>query len=212
MIRGLVTGQREMLSRHSLRGAYLLVVALVSASVGCEHEALQPPAAPQAAPPQFVAMLSQGITIQAQDRRWGIGGDDPAPPPFLSSWPPAVPKGASPALLEQSAQFLAAGAQQCWVRVPGREKALYGVLALLPVFVTSPNPSARRTYRVEIPLSNIQQALGGQISVVYEPYPYSYQAIVTDPQTKKEEYADQNGEAASWVLWISDIPFAAGAL
>jgi hypothetical protein len=187
-----------------------LALAFATGSVSCAPSHLPPPEMPSAASPTFVAMLTPGVSIQGDDGKWQVAGEDPvSPPPFQSDWPADLTRGATPKLLELSAHFTATGARHCWVKVPGRDKALYGVLALLPVFSTSSNPSAKRTYRMDIPGANVDQARGGQISVVYEPYPYAYKAIEKDAKGK-EYVADASGEMPSWILWISDVPFAGG--
>jgi hypothetical protein len=202
--------------RFALRTALRLAAGITAVStsaafaVSCGPPPIEIPPLPSAAPPTFIAMLTPGVSIESLDGRWHIAGEDPAQPPFTSAWPDEIPRQASPQLLELSGHFLARGAQPCWVRVLGREKPLYGVLALLPVFSTATNPSARRTYRMDVPQANVQQALGGQISVLFEPYPYAYQTVATS--AKGVSYVtDVAGEVASWVLWISDVPFVPGS-
>jgi hypothetical protein len=189
--------------------AVAAVAGVATLSFGCGPKLLDAPGLPYAQTPTFVAMLTPGVTIEGVDGRWRITGQDPSTPPFLSAWPDEIPRSASPALLEQSSHFARTGARPCWVKVPGRDKPLFGLLALFPVFTTSSNPSALRTYRMDVPSSNVQQALGGQISVLYEPYPYSYDTLGAD--RKGNQYVTQaQGEVASWVLWISDVPFVPG--
>jgi hypothetical protein len=158
----------------------------------------------------FLSILNEGVMIEAADGKWELPAGEPVAPPFVGRWPGGAAMPATGELLEKYGAFLSAGAVRCRVVVPGRKKPLYGVLALLPVFENSKSSSARRTYRISIPAERIEQALGGHVSVVYEPYPYSYQAIAKDKEGR-EFYADQMAEAASWVLWISDAPFAGGS-
>ncbi len=179
------------------------------ASIGCDEAHLPTPTPPQALPATFVSILTPEVSITGQDQKWSLAGQDPTGAPFISAWPEELSVAATPALLELSPHFLRKGAQRCFVKVPGRDKPLYGVLALLPVYVTSPNSSARRTYRMDIKPENVQPALGGQVSVVYEPYDYTYDTIAVNPQTQKGYISTVKGEAPSWVLWISDAPFAA---
>jgi hypothetical protein len=192
--------------------ARLLVGTIVVGvgSLGCGPKHLPPPELPPTEAPQFIAMLTPGVTIEDQQHRWIITGDTPVSPPFISDWPEDLTRGASPKLLELSSHFTAKGAQYCSIKVPNIDKPFYCVLALLPVFTTSSNPSAKRTYRMSVDDKNVEEARGGQVSVVYEPYPYTYRKIELDP--KGHEYiADAPGEVASWILWISDVPFPGSA-
>lgn len=200
----------------SLRSAARVLVGTILLGVGgplglgCGPKHLPPPELPSAVPPQFISMLTPGVTIEDQQHKWVISGDTPVSPPFVSNWPETLTRGASPKLLELSSHFTAEGAQYCSIKVPNVEKPFYCVLALLPVFSTSSNPSAKRTYRMSVNDTNVEEARGGQVSVVYEPYPYTYRKIELDP--KGNEYvADAPGEVASWVLWISDVPFPGSA-
>ncbi len=200
---------RRAIMVPSLRSAapFLLVtMALGATSLGCGPKHLPPPELPPSEAPQFIAMLTPGVTIEDQQHKWVITGDTPTSPPFISDWPETLTRGASPKLLELSSHFTAKGAQYCSIKVPSVDKPFYCVLALLPVFSTSSNPSAKRTYRMSVDDRNVEEARGGQVSVVYEPYPYTYRKIELDP--KGHEYvAEAPGEVASWILWISDVPF-----
>jgi hypothetical protein len=170
---------------------------------------LPPPALPDAAAPTFLSVLTEGVVIEAEDGSWDVGSGDPVRPPFGSNAPGGAAPVASGALLEKYTDYVQAGARHVRVKVPGRNKPLYGVLALLPVFSTSTSSSARRTFRIDIPNSRIQEALGGQVSVIYEPYPYSHKTVAKN-ENGDDELKDSQAEAPSWILWVSDAPFAGG--
>ena len=153
--------------------------------------------------PRHVAMLTEGAEITAENSDWKLAGTDPVKPPFLSDGPQQVP---SDGILDAYDEFLATGAELVRIRVPGREKALYGVLHLGRVFETSLETSAKRTYRISIPPNRVADALGGQVSVVYQPYSYQREAVASDP-AGNQFYVKKKDSSASWVLWLSDAPF-----
>jgi hypothetical protein len=195
---------------RELLGRVAFVIALASGTMGCGHRKLPMPALPDAAAPTFLSVLTEGVVIEAEDGSWDVASGDPVRPPFGSHAPGDAAPAANGALLEKYGEFVQAGARHVRVRVPGRHKPLYGVLALLPVYSTSTSSSARRTFRIEIPNNRIQEALGGQVSVIYEPYPYSRKTVAKN-QDGDDELKDSQAEAPSWILWVSDAPFAGGS-
>ena len=199
-------------ARSSLRTSSLLAalaVLAVAPQFACAKPHLAEPPAPATLRPKFLSILTEGVMIEGQEENWEIVAGDPVEPPFASEWPGGKPVAATGDLLEKHGAFVEGGARRCRVKVPGRAKPLYGVLALLPVFESSSSSSARRTFRISIPAERIEQALGGQVSVVFEPYPYTFRYIAKNP-ADEEYYAETTAEAPSWVLWISDAPFAGG--
>ncbi len=153
--------------------------------------------------PRHVALLTQGTEIVAETNDWQLAGTDPVKPPFLSRGPHQVP---SDGILDSYDEFLSSGAQLVRIRLPYREKPLFGVLHLGRVFETSLESSAKRTYRISIPKKRVQDALGGQVSVVYQPYEYERDAVAMDP-AGNQFYVKENDSSVSWVLWMSDAPF-----
>ncbi|MBU0482487.1 MAG: PDZ domain-containing protein [Proteobacteria bacterium] len=84
------------------------------------------------------------------------------------------------------------------VTVPGVEQKLFGVLFLGKAHVNATGP-ASRSYQIQIPDSYIKAALGGKISVVYEPINF-----------RTNWYTGSNpvdSKTHSWILWLSDMPF-----
>jgi hypothetical protein len=274
-------------------GTFVCLSLLVGCSIQQGPTVGDPPS-PAEVQPQFVAVLSEGVTIHAEDGSWTIAeGDDPLPPPFRTDslrltlatsaesqeariqavlreqeasaanmgpkwqqfmreqrqrqeqqlrqmtpqqreewlqqsqlWEEGgavlrVPgKHASlDELLDLHQDFLAAGAQRVRVQAPGREKALYGVLALTPAVKDTKDGSARRAYRIMVPQARVQQALGAQIALVCQPYRAPIPVVkgrmvpTTDAFALNDvmvsEYHDtEELECVTWILWISDSPFA----
>jgi hypothetical protein len=208
---------------------------LLLAAAGCKHAHLAPPPPLATVRPGFVSILTDPdavarstrpedrvevestVVIENPDEGWKLTVGEPSPPPFLSDWPadvrpnllqggwggPQDPKGA---LLEEYDVFLKSGAHRCRATVASQKAPLYCVLALLPVIANGSSSSVRRTYRIAVPVARVKQALGGQVSVVFEPYGYTFQTVTDNGE--REYYADNPGESASWILWISDAPFA----
>ena len=82
---------------------------------------------------------------------------------------------------------------------------------------TTPNSttesSVKRAYRMEVPSSYVQQARGAMISVVYQPYKLgsgggSVGLFAMLGSGKTEAQAAAGNSRASWILWLSDAPFA----
>lgn len=87
---------------------------------------------------------------------------------------------------------------QVRVHVAGQERPLHGLLAFFPVFSTAEG-SASRLHRIEIPERYIERAVGGGVSVVFQPYEARY---------RDAESGDiETTERVSWALWMSDVPF-----
>ena len=89
------------------------------------------------------------------------------------------------------------------IRVTGRKEVFYGILEFNKVYETCAGDPSARSYFIKIPELYIQNALGGNISVVYEYYectPRLGDKTVRDYTTKMSKYT-------SWVLWLSDISF-----
>jgi len=89
------------------------------------------------------------------------------------------------------------------IQYKNRKEKFYGVLEFNKVYTTCAGDPSARSYFIRIPEIYVLNALGGNISVVYEYYecaPRLGSKTVRDYTTKKSRYT-------SWVLWISDISF-----
>jgi len=89
------------------------------------------------------------------------------------------------------------------IQYKNRKEKFYGVLEFNQVYTACAGDPSARSYFIRIPEIYVLNALGGNISVVYEYYecaPRLGSKTVRDYTTKKSRYT-------SWVLWISDISF-----
>lgn len=85
------------------------------------------------------------------------------------------------------------GAKHVLVKVPSREKELYGVLALEDADERGYGPGTI-SYKIIIPEPYINAAAEGKISLVYEYYHIKDDALFDNSNIKKY----------SWMLWLSD--------
>jgi hypothetical protein len=189
------------------RLAMLLTATLVTCvSVGCQSTPVS------YTQPGFVAMLTDGVTIYGEQEGWAITGSDPAPPPFTGRFLPFDPTQDGTIDWYQRA-IDHGGAQRVHVAYPGLKRPLYGVLALCPIDDSTTESSVKRAYRIEVPASYVQQARGAMISVVYQPYKIrsgggSGGVFAIFAVGKTEGEASGGPSRASWILWLSDAPFA----
>ncbi|MHC5022030.1 MAG: hypothetical protein ACYTGX_18375 [Planctomycetota bacterium] len=160
--------------------------------------------------PKYVSMLTDGVAIHDEAGAWTITGSDPVAPPFYSeafNWDPA--EGGT---IDRFDDALLMGARKVKVEYPGLEKPLYGVLAICPINESTTESSAKRAYRMAVPESYVQQARGARISVVYQPY----KIVVTERPgglfifgaLAKAAEQKSSHNRVSWILWMSDAPFA----
>ena len=163
---------------------------------------MPPPPAPPTAYPRMAAILTDGVEITGEG--WKLTKGDPVAPPFQNSVPSMQMTNA--AMLEGYEAAVTAGAKYCRVKVAGREEALYGVLALNPVVSTSTDSSAKRVYRIVVTKKRVDSALGGQVSLLYQPYDYTMQ-ILSVNKAGESYYETVKRSGPSWLLWISDAPF-----
>ncbi len=187
----------------------VLPAALLIATAGCAPK--PPPPAPAVETPSFVQapqvyLLTEGVTIEAEEDTWSIRGGEPVPPPFTSEfW--ELEDGVGGMLSEYQAA-LDAGAMRVRVTIPSLDEPMYGVLALLPVADTATSIPPKRTYRIQIPENRVQEARGGLISFIYQPYRYTYERALYDEYTRTYTVEEKtSGEIPSWVLWLSDTAF-----
>jgi hypothetical protein len=85
------------------------------------------------------------------------------------------------------------GAKHVLIKVPSREKELYGVLALEDADERGYGPGTM-SYKIIIPEPYVKAAMNGKISVVYEYYNIKDDALFDNSNIKKY----------SWILWLSD--------
>lgn len=85
------------------------------------------------------------------------------------------------------------GAKHVMVKVPSREKELYGVLSLEDADERGYGPGTL-AYKIIIPEPYVKAARDGKISVVYEYYHIKDDTLFDNSDIKKY----------SWVLWLSD--------
>ena len=203
-------------------GPVLLVLSVLCV-VGCANQEVT------RSYPQLAVVLTDGVTIEAEDESWALSGIEAVTPPFQSDWQVDVKLGdganaaakstAELDLLELVGEALAKGAQRVRVKVPGREKPLYGVLALSPVADSTKDSAAARAYRIEVPAERVSQALGARMSAVYSPYTFVQREIDAITMLmivasfgllagQKDQGAHVYYRSATWVLWLSDAPIA----
>lgn len=147
---------------------------------------------------KYGKISNQDITIVAEDGSFLLKAGESFEPPFQS-------KTSSSRELHNSALDITGlydvaleklGAKKVKVQVgaPDGEitKEYYGVLLFSKIYDDGYGPGTR-SYLINIPELYLEAANGGKISVITELY-----------NRKKNR-----GNAKSWVLWISDLPFEA---
>ncbi len=97
--------------------------------------------------------------------------------------------------------------QRVLIRKAGYSKPFYGILQFSKVH-SSADSLALRRWRVVIPEQYFEAAKGGGVSIVYEPYSYksNQQYYNSYAAAYKYHLVKSSTQAASWVLWMSDIP------
>ena len=134
---------------------------------------------------------NKNITIYAQDKSFVLKAGETFTPPFSIDTSRLnqlhFAKNNLISLYKDALKLY--GAKRVKVQVQGAEnKTYYGILLLSRIFETGIGPGAR-SYLINIPDEYIKAANGGKISVV------------------TEVYNRKGGQAKSWVLWLSDLPF-----
>ena len=157
-------------------------------------------AMPMTTTPAFAAILTEDVVIEDEQGMFSLSNEgDPVGPPFRNKWLEFDLDDGQ--ILERYADAIRAGARRVRVTVPGAKKPLYGVLALSPVAMTKDNKAEQRAYRIAIPADRVEQAQGGRVSVVYQPYTWKRGFWILWGQKFYE------CTRASWFLWLSDVPF-----
>lgn len=87
------------------------------------------------------------------------------------------------------------------VEVAGQDKPLDGLMVFNRVPSTS-DANVQRVWHVEIPDHYLAEATGGRVSVVFQPFSFSYQSR----EVISNEVQTTRAESTSWILWMSDLP------
>jgi hypothetical protein len=199
--------------RANLVRCATIAAALLAVGVGCQQ-------LPEYKHAPTAVLLTEGVRITrgSGDQGWELRSGESVPTPIRSSFRaglsdgklfhierghPKYPKKFGMPVIDALGEALRKRAQMVEVFVSGRAKPLYGVLALCPLAQNTPDSSVRRTYRIQIPAQRIEQATGGRISVVYEPY------LHPDPGGFTWGW-ERDYDAIAWILWLSDAPLSRG--
>ena len=131
------------------------------------------------------------VVITARDGSFKINGEFESP--FVSDVHYHSYNKSGTKLIKGYSRALGFGAKHVMVKVPSRDKELYGVLVLDNADVRGIG-AGTKSYKIIIPESYIDAANSGKISVVYEYY-----------HLKNDELTDLSDvKKYSWILWISD--------
>ncbi len=145
----------------------------------------------------YTKQISSGLIdnndtiISARDGSFRLQGE--FIPPYVSSAHYHSLNISGEKLIKGYQRALDFGAKHVLVKVPSRDKELYGVLVLDDIDERGFGPGTL-TYKIIIPEPYIKAAKDGKISVVYEYYGVKDDALFDNSNIKKY----------SWMLWISD--------
>ncbi len=132
---------------------------------------------------------SRDVTISASDGSFRLEGPRADQPPPMFRTPFSVQCNhlgrLSPAAWKTAGNL---GARPVEIIVPGRQRPLYGVLALCKAHPND-GSAAARSYRIVVPKDRVAQTSGGRVSYVYE---------------LGAKVAGRSW--ATWVLWLSESP------
>ena len=159
-------------------------------------------------PIQKGILITNGVTITAEDGSFSIKAGEPFIPPFqmggfwwgtdrnvsrnLLHWPDSVIAKNGKTFNDLYGMALEAGAKKVLVQMPDFDKPLYGILALFTSVEMGASTPPPDFYSIQIPQQYAEAALNGKISVIYVSY-------VGDPQ--------EHTKPKSWALWLSSAPF-----
>ena len=133
----------------------------------------------------------QNIVITARDNSFKLQGEFTSP--FQSSTRYNSLEMRDKELPKAYKLALHHGARHVKVKVPSRNKELYGVLALDKADQDGIGPGTQ-SYKIIIPQPYIDAAKNGKISVVYEYYRLKNDGFIDVGDIKER----------SWILWFSD--------
>lgn len=131
------------------------------------------------------------IIISAKDGSFKLQGE--FAPPFRSATHYHSLNISGEKLIKGYQRALDFGAKHVIVKVPSREKELFGVLSLDDADERGFGPGTL-TYKIIIPEPYTTAAKDGKISVVYEYYNIKNDVLFDNSNIKKY----------SWILWLSD--------
>jgi hypothetical protein len=172
-----------MKSLHSLRMICLSILVAL-AFVGCGS--MEPTRV------MSIRVNTPDVVLQAEDNSFKLEAGIDGLPPFRPAEYGYELKTAKMDLLSLYPIALAQmNAKRVLVTYPNLQQPLHGVLLLFQIVPGGTGP-ATRMYQIDIPQQYVDAATGGRVSVVYELYK------VPDLP---------GGEAKSWILWLSDMPF-----
>ena len=146
--------------------------------------------------PGSVGVDTRDIVIEGEDFRLVEGEAEPLP--FT-----VAPRPVTDDVIDRYDDFRELGAEPVKVHVPGRAEPLHGLLSLHELPQGAKGPGSR-SLSIRIPPEYIQAALGGKVSVVYEPVQSEFTMFKCWPAQAARCGA---GPHLGWVLWMSDRPF-----
>lgn len=146
---------------------------------------------------------SQIVSIEAVDGSFSLNGGESFNTPFSSSlWPSDCPYNLrNGKVLDMAREAKACGAKDVIVRVSGKTKPLYGVLALNPRIQSSFGPSSQ-SYFIKVRSDKIQSAYSGNTSVSFEIVKYKKTTGYSNRSSRQQQELNNYG----WVLWLSAFP------
>lgn len=152
---------------------------------------------PLAVSPEFGVITTEGVQIEAQDGSFRyVSGERFTPFGVFDTYGHSLHNKSS-TVKERWRLALELGATPVLVSTPYREEPLHGLL-LFHRIDRRAGGAVSRSYNIRIPERYVQEATGGRMSVVYEPY--SVPGVGDDARPM------------AWTLWLSDLPIASGGV
>lgn len=139
-------------------------------------------------PVKYGNITTPGVVITAEDNSFVLTSENTWTPPFQTIADPSDQEHINQKITSRYDFAMKMRAKKVKVKTPYLDKELYGVLMLNRAIEGCESP-ATRSYQISIPEEYVQQALNGQVSVLYEYYDCG------------------NLNAKTWILWLSDVPF-----
>jgi len=158
-------------------------------------------------------IITEGVEITAEDGSFTLRSNEVWTPPFQNDTEGTGLNSAKTDMVGFYKDALEHGAKKVRVKVPYQTEPLYGVLLLGKVY-SGVSLAVTRSYQISIPVSYVEAAQNGKVSVLYE-----YYDVKKKSPSKILKYAalgaagalikspDENNPK-TWVLWLSDIPFS----
>lgn len=164
------------------RGIVNLLVLLVTVGLvySCGSVKMQPI--------NYGNITTEGVQIRAVDGSFNLSDNGTWTPPFQCDGKLDDVVDVGNNVTRSYEHALKLGAQKVRVKTPFLDQELYGVLALNGAAEECKSP-VTRSYQIAVPEEYVQQALNGQVSVLFE------------------YYNCHKVNIKSWILWLSDVPF-----